>query len=187
MSNKIINEAWVFFTGKFMDVIDKIAHVKEVRVKQRTEPWMSSEILHMISERDAALRRFRRSGDESQYKQYIHLRNKIQHIKSKSKMEYFENKISENKNKPKQLWQTIKSLGTSSKSTSRSNNIGLNINNEICFDKLKVAENFNKCFTTIASKLVEKLPAGLGKYGFDHVVSFYQKMKVKRMHSICPR
>ena len=141
---------------------------------------MSSEILHMISERDAALRRFRRSGDESQYKQFLHLRNKIQHIKSKSKMEYFENKISENKNKPKQLWQTLKSLGTSSKSTSRSNNIGLNINNEICFDKLKVAENFNKFFTTIASKLVEKLPAGLGKYGFDHVVSFYQKMKVKK-------
>ena len=38
-----------------MDVMDKIAPVKEVRVKQRTEPWMSSEILHMISERDAAL------------------------------------------------------------------------------------------------------------------------------------
>ena len=80
-----VDEAWVFFRGKFMDVIDKIAPVKEVRVKQRTEPWMSSEILHMISERDAALRRFRRSGDESQYKQYIHVRNKIQHIKNKPK------------------------------------------------------------------------------------------------------
>ena len=27
---------------------------------------------------------------------------------------------------------------------------------------------------------MEKLPAGLGKYGFDHVVSFYQKMRVKK-------
>lgn len=175
-----VEEAWLFFKRKFMAVIDGIAPVKEIRVKQRTEPWMSSEILHMISERDAALRRFRRSGEESEYKQYIHLRNKIQFVKSKSKMEYFESKVSEYQNKPKQLWQTLKSLGTSSKSKSRSNNIGLNINDELCFDKLKVAENFNTFFTTIASKLVEKLPAGLGKYGFDHVVSFYQRMRVKK-------
>ena len=175
-----VDEAWLFFRRKFMAVIDGIAPVKEIRVKQRTEPWMSSEILHMISERDAALRRFRRSGEESKYKQYIHLRNKIQFVKSKSKMEYFESKISENQNKPKQLLQTLKSLGTSSKSKSRSNNIGIYINDELCFDKLKVAENFNQFFTTIASKLVEKLPAGLGKYGFDHVVSFYRRMNVKK-------
>ena len=60
-----------------MIVIDGIAPVKEIRVKQRTEPWMSSEILHMIFERDVALRRFTTSGEESEYKQYIHLRNGI--------------------------------------------------------------------------------------------------------------
>ena len=44
----------------------------------------------------------------------------------------------------------------------------------MCFDKLKVAEQFNVFFTTVASSLVNKLPQGTGKFGDDHVSSFYQ-------------
>ena len=44
----------------------------------------------------------------------------------------------------------------------------------MCFDKLKVAEQFNMFFTTVASSLVNKLPQGTGKFGDDHVSSFYQ-------------
>ena len=36
--------------------------------------------------------------------------------------------------------------------------ISLNIENELCFDKQKVAEYFNDYFKSIASSLVEKLP-----------------------------
>ena len=44
----------------------------------------------------------------------------------------------------------------------------------MCFDKLKVAEQFNMFFSTVASSLVNKLPQGTGKFGDDHVLSFYQ-------------
>ena len=44
----------------------------------------------------------------------------------------------------------------------------------MCFDKLKVAEQFNMFFITVASSLVNKLPQGTGKFGDDHVSSFYQ-------------
>ncbi len=44
----------------------------------------------------------------------------------------------------------------------------------MCFNKMKATEQFNNVFTTVASSLVNKLPQGTGKFGDDHVSSFYQ-------------
>ena len=55
---------------------------------------------------------------------------------------------------------------------------GLKIDNEICFEKSKVAENFNNFFSTVASSLLKKLPTGSGKYGFDHVKRYYSNANV---------
>ena len=71
----------------------------------------------------------------------------------------------ENKHDSKSLWKTLKTMGLPSKKTEPSNSIGLNINDEICFDLLKVAEKFNSFFSTIASSLVEKRPNCSGKFG----------------------
>ena len=42
------------FKGYFLDVVDELAPVKEIRIKQRTEPWMNADILEMITLRDKA-------------------------------------------------------------------------------------------------------------------------------------
>ena len=105
---------------------------------------------------------------------YLHLRNEVQYKTKAAKANYYEAQVEENKSKPTKLWQTLKSLGTSSRSKCDTKNIGLKIDNEMCFDKLKVAEQFNMFFTTVASSLVNKLPQGTGKFGDDHVSSFYQ-------------
>ena len=47
--------AWSPFHGLFAGVIDKVAPVKEVRLKQRSEPWITHEILELIEERDQYL------------------------------------------------------------------------------------------------------------------------------------
>ena len=47
-----INTAWSAFRDIFLSVVNTIAPVKEVRLKQRTEPWISSEIFDLIKQRD---------------------------------------------------------------------------------------------------------------------------------------
>ena len=47
-----VNSAWKSFQNIFSNVLDEVAPVKEIRLKQRTEPWMSSEILELIHSRD---------------------------------------------------------------------------------------------------------------------------------------
>ena len=35
-----VDKNWNIFRDLFMKVVDKLAPVKEIRLKQRTEPWM---------------------------------------------------------------------------------------------------------------------------------------------------
>ena len=66
----------------------------------------------------------------------------------------------------------------SKKRTSSSGNIGLKIDGELSFDKLKVDEKFNSFYTTVASKLVEKLPQSFNKFGKIFLESLYRNKGV---------
>ena len=153
-----VNIAWKSFQTIFLNVLDDIAPIKEIRLKQRTEPWMSSEILQMIKERDKHLQHFRKFGKSDDFKAFSCLRNKIQREIRKAKLEYFSSKVDEDKDDPKKLWQHLKNLGLKGKQKEEQN-ICLNIEGEICHEPKIVANHFNSFFTNIASKLVEKLPS----------------------------
>lgn len=154
-----VDKAWSIFRNFFMDVVDDVAPVKEIRLKQKTESWFNGDIHHLVHERDKALFRFRKSKDSKVYDEYKMLRNKVQSEVKKAKRNYVKLEIKENKNCPKKLWKTIKELGISSKSKSACK-IGLKNENsdEIIFDDEKVASSFNTFFSNIASKLVSVLP-----------------------------
>ena len=130
-----VDEAWSKSKVKFLGVLDSLAPFKEVRLKQRTEPWMSHDILDLIRNRDKFLGRFRRTKVQSDYDRYLLYRNQVKHFKVKAKSEYYVNVVNDNK-------------------------------------------HFNCFFTTIASTLVNMLPAGTGRYGIGFVTDFYQRLNV---------
>ena len=68
-----VEMAWDSFKTIFHSVLDSVAPVKEVKLKQRTEPWMNSEILQNIRFRDETLNKFRKTNDPDLYKKYCHL------------------------------------------------------------------------------------------------------------------
>jgi hypothetical protein len=97
----------------------------------------------------------------------------------KAKSHYFANKVEENKNNSKELWKSLNNLGAPSKSLGASStSVGLIIDEEICFDKSKVAKKFNDFFTTIASTLVAKLPQSTGIFNEQHVKDYYKTKNV---------
>ena len=157
-------------------IIDTIAPIKEVRLKQRTDPWISCDILNDIKNRDIILYQFKKDKSKKLfYKEYCMLRNKIQRNVRRAKSEYYLNKIEENKNNHKKLWQHLKDLGYSSK-IKESKNIVLDIGGAICYDPLKIANSFNEFFTNIASVVVDKLPSPSNIFTTDSAIfkNFYQ-------------
>ena len=69
-SSTCVDSAWKTFQSIFLSVLNEIAPIKEIRLKQRTEPWMTSNILDMIKERDSYLYKFRKSGLNDDYKYF---------------------------------------------------------------------------------------------------------------------
>ena len=88
--------------------------------------------------------------------------------------------LKEHKYESKSLWNYLKKLGMPSKKncSSSSQSIWLNVNGDLCFDKITVAEKFNAYFTNVASNLVAKLPTPSFKFGINFVSKFYSQKGV---------
>ena len=93
-----VNDAWNNFKDKLLGIINDIAPVKEVRIKGRTEPWMTSDILELIYERDRILKVANKNKSMKELrKQYNELRNKVIDKVREAKANYFSDKVEEHK------------------------------------------------------------------------------------------
>ena len=136
-----VDVAWSNFKTMFTCVLDSIAPVKTIRVKQRTESWFDDDIYNGIRSRDKALRDFKVSKEESKYSLYKKLRNDVQRRIDKAKENYFKETLNENKDNPKKLWETVKQLGTGKACKTKSCNIGLKLNSYLKNGIIRVKKN----------------------------------------------
>ena len=93
---------------------------------------------------------FHRKIPDAEFKK---LRNEAQYLVNKSKTNFFKDKLMGYKHDSKSLWKTLKTVGLPSKKSESTKSVGLKINDEICFDPLKVVETLilfflNICFIT---------------------------------------
>ena len=153
-----VNLALEKFNTLLMLAIDFVAPERIIRIKGRTESWINTEILEAMWDRDKALLKANRNKSNTNLRKHFNnKRNKVVNLTKRSKTKYFSNKIEENKNNTKKLWDQFKSLGYSNECKENSN-IVLNIEKQKCHDNVRIVEEFNKYFLTIASTLVKKLP-----------------------------
>ncbi len=103
-----VNEAWTNFKEMFTEVLNVVAPVKCVRLKQRTEMWFTGEILEKISQRDKAHINFLRSRNDETFGEYKNLRNRCQRLIDKCKRNYVKNQLEENQGNAKRLWQATR-------------------------------------------------------------------------------
>ena len=83
---KDINNAYSDFTGRVTSVIDEIAPIKEIRVKNNSQDWFDAEINEEIERRDKSLAKFKKFRIHSDNESYKKARNKVQcMIKNKKK------------------------------------------------------------------------------------------------------
>ena len=78
--------------------IDNFAPVKQLRIKQRTEPWVDSDILQAIKDRDSSFNKYRINKTEENFNTFKVLRNKVQNLVHNAKKDVFTNSIDKNKN-----------------------------------------------------------------------------------------
>ena len=80
----------------------------------------------------------------------------INHLLRKSKKSYYASYFENFQNNSKKLWCGVKEI-INTQAKKRNEGISLNINGKVESDNKTVANSFNKYFTTIAQKLIDKL------------------------------
>ena len=99
------------FIQKIMVAIDKVAPIKERRIKHNSQEWFDGEISEAIKNRDNLLKKFQRSRLHIDKELYNAARYKVHKMIFNKKKNYFENKLNECIGKRKELWKALKSLG----------------------------------------------------------------------------
>ena len=74
---KDISDAYLDFIGKVTSVIDQIAPMKEIRVKNNSQNWFDAEIHKEIETRDKLLAKFKKSRKSTDHENYKKARNKV--------------------------------------------------------------------------------------------------------------
>ena len=152
-----VNTAWEKFETMFCSIINELAPKRIFRAKVRSEQWLTSEIIDCINERDKCLRNFVRTNNTWYQTQFNMLRNKVQRLVKKARGDYILNQVEINKNNSKKMWDSLKLLGYKQMVKTKEQ-IVLNVNNDICYDPVTIAEYINDFFVNVANKLVANLP-----------------------------
>ena len=167
--------AYSDFISRLESVINVVAPIKTVRIKNNTREWFDGEIGEEIYKRDKLHKKFKLTKlhvDEDLYKE---ARNAVQNLIRKKKKAYFEEKLKANTANPKKLWETLKELGLQN-NRSPSSNICLKKKDGLTFDPFAISEVFQKFYSNLASNLVDKLPAAVNKFGLHSVEVYYKNV-----------
>ena len=164
-----VQKVWYLFENLVMSVINKIAPYRQCRVKFRTQTWMCNEIY------EEYLKKFHASRKQVDYKNYCKSRNETQRMVKKAKQNFIMNKIEQNKDNPKKIWDSLKLLGYNAKPKTKSQ-IVLNISNNTCHDPVSIAEHINVFFTNIGNNLVLKLHTDKFSAFTNYCQKFYKKL-----------
>ena len=168
-----INAACSHFIHVITSIIDKIAPLKEIRIRNNTEEWMDEEFLEGIRIRDKLLSKFKRTKSHIDHVNFKKSRNNVLSLIRKKKKTCVVGKLNENVGKPKELWKSLKSLGLPSKQDKPSK-ICLKKDGEHCFDDKINSNIFKDFFSNLAKELVNKLPNPPCKFGAESIKRYYK-------------
>ena len=140
------------FIYRFAETINFIAPLKRIRVKVNSKPWFGNRIMSAIQIRDKFYKKFKYSGLENHKGNFKAAEMHLLKMILQKKKSFFENQLAKNRNKLKELWKALKSLGLSLNKASKSN-ISLKKDLTIQFEALENANIFKRFYSELAGDL----------------------------------
>ena len=90
---KDINDEYLDFIRKVTSVIDQIAPMKEIRVKNNSQDWFDAEIHEEIETQNKLLAKFKKSRKSTDHENYKKARNKVQYLINDKKKTFLIGKL----------------------------------------------------------------------------------------------
>ncbi|KAL5261473.1 hypothetical protein ACHWQZ_G007251 [Mnemiopsis leidyi] len=153
------------FTGIFHDALDSTCKLPRPKITKRTpqnNPWITDSIKTAIDKKHelkddwvkSIVAKTKPLGDPCLKKRFTDYRRVLKAVVNTAKNSYSSTKILENKHDRKKIWQIINELRGKSKKVIKP---AITIDNKKITDRRIIANEFNKYFNSIASKLNESI------------------------------
>ena len=101
---------WDDWKSAFLSVSNKHAPIKTSRLKVRSNPWMTSDIVKLMYKRDRIHNLAVKRKDDSLMDEYRKLRNSVTDMIKNRKKEYFTNVSNSSCTKPRSFWEELSSI-----------------------------------------------------------------------------
>ena len=98
-----INDAWKTWYFKVNKVMNRHAPLKTYRVKSRSSPWITQDIIYLMYRRDHIYKKANKTKNNELLKKYQILRDKVVDEIRKAKQNYFTREICNDTN-PQKMW-----------------------------------------------------------------------------------
>ena len=147
--------AYTCLESKLNNVLDKLAPSKNVRVKNKSSPWMTEEILTLICERNNAKKQAKESGLDADWKKYKNLRNSLTYRIRLLKKEYVGNCINMSIDK-NVLWASMKPF-LPNKQKSSNNIPSVRVNGDLIQDIKQIVNEYNRYFVSVGTSIQQEV------------------------------
>ena len=159
------------FFLKYQEYLDETCKLSTPKTTVRNSinnPWITDSIISSIDEKQKLHKKWKLScnkkcpdGDRSLYKTFSDYRRVLKHIIASEKKKYHNKKFQNASGDPKKTWEIINQLrGRHKKETKPS----FKIDNKRITERRVIANEFNKYFVSIASKLNDEVQINSGSY-----------------------
>lgn len=148
-----VNLIWGFLLSIIQKCATKLCPYKTISTRAEKAPWMSSELLHSINDRDKAFLEAYESSDPNKIIEAKKKRTATKKAVRNARAAFIQEQIAQNQGNPRKMWQDINKL---IKSPESDNNIELVDENKCPIPESLVSGHINSYFATIGPKLAEK-------------------------------
>jgi len=138
----------------FTNVADSHAPIRKSRIKGVHSPWMNARLSEAMHQRDFYHRKALKSKASHHWSRYKKLSNYVNREIKRCKSEYYTTLITENKSNPSALWKTLNDITSRKERTPIS---CIEADGVQYFDRKSISKILNDHFSTIGTKLAQKL------------------------------
>ena len=152
-----VNEAWLIWKDNFLNVLNKHAPKRVIKVRNKPAPWLNSEIKKEMFNRDSLKKKAIKSGSQDDWSTFKKARNAVNYSIRCAKSEYYHYKLNENAGDQKATWKVLNDLMGKKSAATEVNEI-LTSTNTTLKNAGHIANHLNVHFTEIGPRLATNLP-----------------------------
>lgn len=156
-SSSNVHEATEMFINKLKLNIQECTKTVKLKNKyQRRKSWVTNGLINAINKKDELYKIMKKYPTIENTNKYKNYRNKLNELIKKTKFNYYQKIINENKNSSSSLWNTIKEITHESKAEHEIQKIKTQ-DGMVITDEKEISNSFCNYFTEVGKNLADKI------------------------------